>query len=469
MNSKSILLFGSVFVSVFVAILYIFIGLNEDHPIRQALSQLVSSEPAPSPVVKRPSVKAEANAHDSSKGSAKGKPKPKDGEKEKEGPVGPRPVAGSRRDTQRRTIWTNNLQDALAALRKGNLQEAEKGFQDRLKEIEEFDPTIDKDVAEDHIVVLTNLAETSRRLNKEQPRELYFRRALEVARESAVKEDPIRMSQVFANLASALFDQQKYKESEQMCRQAVELQAKHLDPNDPELGIVVGLLGRIFVMQKKYDEAESRLVRCLAIARANRKDLPAEFCQSLLNLAAVYHLMGQTAKEEPLLREAVDAGGSLPADHPQQLENLSQLALYFKRVNKNAEAEPLLQKVIVIHESSPKRDGEVISHYQIDLAGVELELGKTDEAEKLLTKAMDVQSLIYQDATNPKLLPALGVQLKLFQKTKRPAEAAATEAKIKRIRDAIEEKRKEKEAAEKAEGAKAGEESKPDEGKDSKK
>src|SRR5436190_8956096 len=83
-----------------------------------------------------------------------------------------------------------------------------------------------------------------------------------------------------------------------------------------------GNLGSVFIAARRYDEAEISLTRAVALLQANRKIDQRQFPVVLGNLGRLYQLTQRYKQAESILRDALNLGKRLIADHPEHVADL---------------------------------------------------------------------------------------------------------------------------------------------------
>jgi len=111
---------------------------------------------------------------------------------------------------------------------------------------------------------LHTLAETLRREKKFAEAEDVAREGLAAARK-VLADDPV-LATVVESLALILVAQAKYDEAESLQREALAIRRKKLDPQHPQVGVSLCLLGEVLNKQRQFAEAEDRLREALAVA-----------------------------------------------------------------------------------------------------------------------------------------------------------------------------------------------------------
>ena len=130
-------------------------------------------------------------------------------------------------------------------------------------------------------------------------------------------------------------------EAEKMLKAALDV-AKEFGSQDPRLAVSLNNLARLYLGQRRYEEAEDLCSRALAIAEGERGPGHPDVAVSLNNLAAVYREQGRYDQAEPLYKEALaiwdKAGVASPLGLATTLENYATL---LRKMSRHAEADAM--------------------------------------------------------------------------------------------------------------------------------
>ena len=145
---------------------------------------------------------------------------------------------------------------------------------------------------------------------------------------------------------------------------AARKEAENLSAQDPRLGISLLGLGKVYMAQANYTQAQPLYQRAMSILeKALGPEHPA-VATCLNQLAALYHAQGQYAKAEPLFRRAVAIHEkALGPDHAEVAEGLNNLAALYDTQGKYAEAEPLLRRALAIYEKALGPEHSYVAWY----------------------------------------------------------------------------------------------------------
>lgn len=134
---------------------------------------------------------------------------------------------------------------------------------------------------------------------------------------------------------------------EPFAREAVQIRTRALGRSHPDVAADLAALAGLLDQQKKYGEAERLYRRAIAIyERAYGPDHPALFA-SLNNLAALEHVRGRPRRAEALYRRALAIDAVHPdADHPRTAWCRNNLAALMLNRDHAGEAESLCRQAL---------------------------------------------------------------------------------------------------------------------------
>jgi CHAT domain-containing protein/tetratricopeptide (TPR) repeat protein len=233
------------------------------------------------------------------------------------------------RSIEARVQWANLL------ILQGHYHEAEEILAPALASIERAPMQDQQNLAK----VLEALAVVYTYRGRHGDAEALYRRLL------AIDDDPATL----ANLAGLYVEQQRFSEAETLLLRALAMQEKKR-PNSPAVGITLNSLGYVYRATERYVEAEQVYRRALAIhekAADNFFDLSI----TLNNLAVVLRELRRYDEAADLLRRSVALSEkNLDANHPHVAASLGNLADIYRLTRRYEEAEPLYQRSLAIRE-----------------------------------------------------------------------------------------------------------------------
>ena len=253
-----------------------------------------------------------------------------------------------------------------------------------------------------------------------------FERALKIAEREFGPSDP-RTIDLLHEISITYADRGEFIEAEAAYERAIASAERSLGPDNATTLNMRGNLALLYLESRRWDEAEELNLDVLA---ARRRTLPADdpqLLKSLNNLGLLYQSTGDLAEAEPYLEEAValsrvihgprhpdslrmketlswlHMGQDEPAEaerllrqlhetrldvfgpnHPDTVSGMHSLGESLRRQGKFAEAVELL----AVAESAAHRawpaDGWIISAVQALYGDVLSEIGRFDEAERVL-------------------------------------------------------------------------------------
>jgi tetratricopeptide (TPR) repeat protein len=184
--------------------------------------------------------------------------------------------------------WTHYKLQALKATEAKNYSEAEKGWQEAMKEAEAFGEDDGR-----YVLSLDSLAHTYYSQGLFARAEPLYKKALTI-RESVFSPEHKDVATSANNLATVMFEQGKYKEAEALYDRALKIREKSLGKNSKEVSYVLYQLGMVLHAQKKYERAEDFYKQALEIKNKLFGPDHVELVHLLRNYA---HLLRKTNRE----------------------------------------------------------------------------------------------------------------------------------------------------------------------------
>ncbi|MDA8019128.1 MAG: serine/threonine-protein kinase [Thermoanaerobaculia bacterium] len=170
--------------------------------------------------------------------------------------------------------------------------------------------------------------------------------------------------------------------------QALDLREHHGPPDDPELITNVGSLGVIYRRQGRLDEAEGMLVRAVELNESVSEREPGKLSASITWLANLYY--SQRRYDEAIAghRRALEIRRHEESENLGALaESLNNLGVALRDIGRYGEARPILQEAEVLFTQAFGPEHPWVVGCWLNLAGIEEQLGRWQEAESLLLRA----------------------------------------------------------------------------------
>ena len=192
--------------------------------------------------------------------------------------------------------------------------------------------------------------------------------------------------------------------------------------NQSDRAIALNALGAAAGLRGDYDNAIEYLRQAVtAMGAANDHD-PA-YGAVLCNLAAVYIANGNEERAEPLLKKVrAIYTANLGPQHTRMSNLLLQEGALALHAHRFGEAEALVREATNMAERDLPADSDLLATYRLSLGLAYLENNKLDEAEHVLTPALQVKRAIYPSA-HRELAVALDRMARLRAAQRRDAEA----------------------------------------------
>jgi CHAT domain-containing protein/Tfp pilus assembly protein PilF len=186
-----------------------------------------------------------------------------------------------------------------------------------------------------------------------------------------------------------------YDGAEDYFQRALKIRTARLGPDNPATLTTLSQLGLLYVREGDDARAEPLLVRAMTgqvrIAAADDPDV----ARSLEELAMLYDRRREYDKAGPLHEHALEIRRRiLGAQHPEYAESLAALARHDHAQGELAAALPLYQEALKIDEEALGPNHPDTLDVASDLAFLDIELRKPDDATRLAHDVADAQRTI---------------------------------------------------------------------------
>lgn len=206
----------------------------------------------------------------------------------------------------------------------------------------------------------------------------------------ALREETARLApkwwEARQDMGRLYYDLARWQDAERELRAA---QSLATGPKDEAISI--NILAGVFQGTNRFAEAETLLVRALAMGKQSYGPAHPIVANASNNLAYVFKETGHFKEAEPLFRQALEIHEkSLGADHAVVATDLNNLAELLRLTNRLDEAEPLYRRAMAIDK---RVFGKSHPNLAIDLNNLCLllqEKGSLKEAEDSIRQALAI-------------------------------------------------------------------------------
>jgi tetratricopeptide (TPR) repeat protein len=165
------------------------------------------------------------------------------------------------------------------------------------------------------------------------------------------KKDLNFKSSILTNIAELYRLQRRYKEAEQLIKEASFINEQFFGENHPNTANSYNNLALLYRLQDNYEEAETLFIKALRIceqfSEGNHHLIPTIYN----NLANLYYLQGKYEKAELFHKNALRIREQiLGKKHPDTANSYNNLAFLYESQGKYKEAEKLYKKALRITE-----------------------------------------------------------------------------------------------------------------------
>ncbi|MFN6946148.1 MAG: CHAT domain-containing protein [Cytophagaceae bacterium] len=218
-----------------------------------------------------------------------------------------------------------------------------------------------------------------------------LRRAYRLSRKVQDKEQ-YRSSLAVEGLANLYLYTGKYKEAEKIYKESLSIKKKLWNENNRSLIEPHHNLSFLYYLTGDFAEAERHINKAILISENSFGKKSSVYALNLGQLAKIYVAIGDYDKAEEtyevVMKIQKDIFGS---DHIIRAKTLNEYALVkFYKDPQNKESEPILNEALQIVGKNLSEETPQYAEILKNLALLNLEYGKLDEAEKMLDKANKV-------------------------------------------------------------------------------
>jgi tetratricopeptide (TPR) repeat protein len=216
--------------------------------------------------------------------------------------------------------------------------------------------------------------------------------------EADLARQPLVQARLMKTIGDVYREMGLYDEAGRLLTRSLATRERMLGPLSPEVGGNLASLGRLYSDQARYAQAESTLIRAVALLEAPRGDreTAADPFAALSALGTLYQTTGRYAEADSVTRKALAALEKVagPAD-PRLANQYNVLAILQAEQGRPVAAESLFRRVLAIRERAYGADHPDVSRALSNLASSQMEQGKFEEAEALYRRAlaMDIKIL----------------------------------------------------------------------------
>ncbi|KAF1359506.1 HET-domain-containing protein [Lizonia empirigonia] len=179
--------------------------------------------------------------------------------------------------------------------------------------------------------------------------------------------------------ASTLSSDGRYKETEELFVQVMEMSKTKLGADHPSTLASMGNLASTYRNQGRWDDAEKLEVQVIETSKTKLGADHPDTLTSMANLASTYSNQGRWDDAEKLEVQVIETRKTkLGADHPDTLTSMNNLAFTWKAQGQNAAAIDLLRQCVLLRQHVLRDNHPIILSSLVALKQWEAE-----EAEKL--------------------------------------------------------------------------------------
>ncbi|MDQ6893871.1 MAG: serine/threonine-protein kinase [Acidobacteriota bacterium] len=238
---------------------------------------------------------------------------------------------------------------------------------------------------------LNNLGVLLRQKNEPAAAEPMLRQALAMRRRVLGPEHK-DVAQTLVELGRLYNDRGLDDRAEPLFHEALAIRRKALGNQDHETATSVNDLALVLWRKGDLAGAEAGFRECLAINRKAVGENHPDYSSALNNLALVMGDRGDIAASEALFRQSLEIGRrTLGNKHPDIASKLNNLSRALLEQGKYEEASALLREALEIAIPAMGSDHPLIAFFKVNLARVDLKRNDAAAAEPLLRQALQIR------------------------------------------------------------------------------
>lgn len=233
-----------------------------------------------------------------------------------------------------------------------------------------------------------------------------------------------------SNLASAYFDQGRWKEAEGLRLQVLKARKELLGDDHRSTLTAMGNLASIYYVQGRQEEAEGLRLQVLAAHKRVLGDDHPDTLTTMNNLASTYSKQGRQEEAESLKLQVLATRKRLLGDeHPETLTAMGNLASTYYAQGRQKEAESLKLQVLISRKKVLGDDHPGTLTMMNNLASTYSKQGRQKEAEDLQLEVLAARKKVLGD-NHPKTLTAMGNLANTYFKQGRYEEAESLQSEV---------------------------------------
>jgi CHAT domain-containing protein/tetratricopeptide (TPR) repeat protein len=224
--------------------------------------------------------------------------------------------------------------------------------------------------------------------------ERLLQEALAIA-ESAIGPESSHAASVLSNLGKVLELRGENNAAEQTMRRALAVMERTAGPEARATMISLRTLAYHYLKRGLHAQAEPLNVRIYETERRLRPDHPAT-AAAAGELGWLFHTIGDAARAEPLLREALALREkTLGPDALDTAVSLAHLGVLLNSTGRHAEAVPLLRRCLEIRQRVLPEQSEAVAGAMSIFGDALGEAGAHDEALPMLRRARELRTAVH--------------------------------------------------------------------------
>ena len=232
------------------------------------------------------------------------------------------------------------------------------------------------------------------------------------------RSDASRRIEGWENLAGLYYWQDKYAESEPLCRKVLEMREKSLPADHPRVASSLGNLGNVLIQLGRAQEAVPLVTRALEIQEKRFGPTSPRVATQLERLASAYTGLDREPEAAVVLERVLAIREKTAPGSTMHGRALNDLALIYKHQDKLPLAEAMTRRALEISEKEMGPEHSETATTLMNLGILEAQMGHLDQAAELEQRALRIRRKAF-GPTSPDVAHCLRFLGNLSRKQKR--------------------------------------------------
>jgi tetratricopeptide (TPR) repeat protein len=202
----------------------------------------------------------------------------------------------------------------------------------------------------------------------------------------------------FLGLGRFYMSQGLYEQAEPGFEQCLYVTQTRFGSNHPDVATSLDNLATLYHFQGRYNKAETLLMQALELSKRLLGEEHSGVIPCLHNLGTLFYSQGRYSEAEPLLVQVLDMSKRLLGEeHSNVVSTLNNLAALYHSQGRYTEAKPLFIQVLELRQHLLGNDHPDVAISLSNLGSLYESQGRYDEAELLYVQALELRKRLLGD------------------------------------------------------------------------